>query len=348
MDESSLYELFTKNRPHVVILGAGASCAVLRSGDKNGKKIPAMDGFIDIAGLNSIINKVELNTKSNNLEDIYMELYERSYDDVAYNQVRIDLERAIKKYMSSFVLPDCPSVYDYLVLSLTGKDLIATFNWDPLLVQAVCRVQLLTNNTPNLVFLHGNVGVGYCPKGHAFGALGLKCWCGSVFTPMQLLFPIKKKNYSTDPAINSSWKVLKYYLTKAYMVTIFGYSAPKSDVEAIDMLKQGWGVVEERNMEEMEFIDLKDEDSIYETWKSFIHSHHYTCTDNFFNSSLGKYPRRTCEATFDRLMNCKWLKGNLGFKENMDFSEIKKKIRPLLEDENSKQGERVCLTDPYF
>ena len=33
------YEYYMKNRPHVVILGAGASCAAIPNGDKNGKRI---------------------------------------------------------------------------------------------------------------------------------------------------------------------------------------------------------------------------------------------------------------------------------------------------------------------
>ena len=40
------YERYMKNRPHVVILGAGASCAAIPNGDKHGKKISAMSGFI--------------------------------------------------------------------------------------------------------------------------------------------------------------------------------------------------------------------------------------------------------------------------------------------------------------
>ena len=45
------YEYYMKNRPHVVILGAGASCAAIPNGDKNGKWISAMSGFINKLGL---------------------------------------------------------------------------------------------------------------------------------------------------------------------------------------------------------------------------------------------------------------------------------------------------------
>ena len=43
------------------------------------------------------------------------------------------------------------------------------------------------------------------------------------------------------------------------MITIFGYSAPKSDVEALDMMKRAWGKVDDRKLEEIEIIDIKDE-----------------------------------------------------------------------------------------
>ena len=57
------YEYYMKNRPHVVILGAGASCAAIPLGDKYGRKISAMSGFIDKLGLNEIISKVSIYTK---------------------------------------------------------------------------------------------------------------------------------------------------------------------------------------------------------------------------------------------------------------------------------------------
>lgn len=46
-DVNSNFPFMTKSRPHVVILGTGASCAAIPHGDKNGKKISAMNGFID-------------------------------------------------------------------------------------------------------------------------------------------------------------------------------------------------------------------------------------------------------------------------------------------------------------
>jgi hypothetical protein len=66
-----------KTRPHVVLLGAGASVAATPHGDKNGNNISVMDGFIDKLNFREIIEGISLNTKSSNLEDIYYELYHR-------------------------------------------------------------------------------------------------------------------------------------------------------------------------------------------------------------------------------------------------------------------------------
>ncbi|HAR1433718.1 TPA: hypothetical protein IZ384_002901 [Enterococcus faecium] len=70
-------------------------------------------------------------------------------------------------------------------------------------------------------------------------------------------------------------------LEVAYMVTIFGYSAPKSDVEAITMLKKAWGAVKDRNLEEIEIVDLRDENEVIQSWDDFIHTHHYSYHSNF-------------------------------------------------------------------
>lgn len=161
MDELFLeYEKSFKKRPHVVLLGAGASVATIPSGDRNGKKISAMKGFIEKLGMSSIISSISLETKSDNLEDIYMEMYER--DDC--EQQRKLLEKRIVDYFLDFELPDDPTIYDMLILSLTKKDLIATFNWDPLLVEAYIRCTKITKNLPQMAFLHGNVAVATCEK----------------------------------------------------------------------------------------------------------------------------------------------------------------------------------------
>lgn len=342
------YELHMKNRPHVVILGAGASCAAIPNGDKYGKKISAMSGFIEKLGLTEILERITLKTSSNNLEDIYMELDERSKSEAKCKDAKQKLEEVIRDYMLDFKLPNSPTVYDYLIMGLTSKDLIASFNWDPLLVQAYARSMAYTTNLPQLAFLHGNVAVGYCLEDNVMGNVGMPCRCGEPLAPTKLLFPIKNKDYASDIAISKSWKSLNNALEVAYMVTIFGYSAPKSDIEAIKMLKKAWGAVEERKFEEIEIVDLRDEDEVIESWDNFIHTHHYSYHSNFFTTTIGRCPRRSCEATFDRLMMNHWLKPDKGFKPGMDFSDIDNLTCDLISDEENKKGTNRLLSNPYI
>ena len=71
MPEKNEIERILKSFPHVVILGAGASCACIPNGDKNGLKITAMNNFINKFGLDYLFKDIQLETKSNNLEEIY-------------------------------------------------------------------------------------------------------------------------------------------------------------------------------------------------------------------------------------------------------------------------------------
>ena len=341
-----VYEYNMKKRPHVVILGAGASCAAIPNGDKNGKKISAMSGFIDKLGLAGIISKVKINTTSDNLEDIYMELDERSKEETECKEVKEELERIIWEYMSDYHLPDEPTAYDFLVMSLTSKDLIATFNWDPFLVQAIRRALNYTKNVPQIAFLHGNVAAGFCKEHNLLGST-ICPKCGNPLTPMKLLFPVKNKDYNSDIAISKAWKQLINALEVAYMVTIFGYSAPKSDIEAVAMMKKAWGAVSDRNLEEIEIVDIRDENTVIESWSDFIHTHHYSYSTSFFDTTLARCPRRSCEATFDRLMNCIWLNGENGFKENMTFSDVNKITNHLIAEEDRLKEVKQILSNPY-
>lgn len=338
--EAFEFETLMKKRPHVVILGAGASVAAIPNGDANGKKISVMNDFFQKTNTEYLLEGIDLKTKSKNLEDIYSEIYERP----ELKDVCIKLEKAIYDYFSDLQIPDEPTIYDYLLLSLRSKDLIATFNWDPLLLQAYQRVAKITKDLPDLSFLHGNVLVGLCEEHKIGGYIHNRCSvCGKKLKPIKLLYPIKKKDYNSDLYMRDSWNILKHKLKYAYVITLFGYGAPPSDVEAISMLKEAWGDTEKRNLEQTEIIDIKSEDELAETWKPFIYSHHYEVHNSFFDSTLASFPRRTCDCLFDNLMNCKFLDGEKGFKEKMTWSEIEQFLEPILNDEKINKDKK--LTD---
>jgi hypothetical protein len=63
-------------------------------------------------------------------------------------------------------------------------------------------------------------------------------------------------------------------------------------------MSAAYGSAEKRSMEQFEIIDIKPEDEVTETWRDFIHSHHYDYSNDYFKSSLATNPRRTFESYF--------------------------------------------------
>lgn len=328
-------------RAHTVILGAGATIAAIPNGDRNGKKSSVMNGLIEKLKLDSILAGVELHTKSNNLEDIYAELHSRPECQDVVNL----LEQSLYDYFSKLKLPDEPTVYDYLVLCLTEKDVIATFNWDPLLIQAYIRCFNITNNLPHIYCLHGNVAIGYCIDHKEHGATNAECpVCGETLTPVRLLYPTANKDYITNEYISECWSETKYFLENSYMLTIFGYSAPSSDKEAVNLLKMAWGDLEKRQLEEVSIIDILTEEEITTKWKDFIYSHHYKFSNDFFSSYLGKFPRRSCETVFATFQFNLPPYDNMGFIEGMSWDDIKSTLSGVLEEElNTPKGKNYPL-----
>lgn len=278
--------------PHVVILGAGASRAAFPKGDRYGVKLPLMDDFISTLGLESLLDSKNIDYKHRNFEEIYDEI------SVSYKSTKFleTVKEKVYNYFSQMILPYELTLYDKIILCLRKKDIIATFNWDPLLIQAYRRnmnLQLL----PRIVFLHGNVGTGVCLQDRAKGYIGDRCEkCGQNLQPTDLLYPIRDKNYRENPFISSEWYELECYLEKAYFLTIFGYSAPKSDINAIEIMKKVWDKNQTKSLAEIKIIDIKSDEELYKSWNEFIVRNHYSTWKKLEDSYLFIHPRRTCEA----------------------------------------------------
>jgi hypothetical protein len=319
-------------KPHLVILGAGASLAAFPDGDKNGKKLPLMNNFIETLGLEELLDTYNIKFDTNNFEEIYSRLH----SDPNTQALRKELEMKIYDYFSSMELPDTPTMYDHLLLSLRDKDFIATFNWDPFLIQAYRRNGKCFK-LPKLLFLHGNVAVGHCPNGHIMGNNGDICsQCGEMLIPTKLLYPIGEKNYQLDEFISRQWATLQDLLSHTFMITIFGYGAPASDTSAIELMKSAWGNVEDRMLEETEIIDIRDEDELSGLWDPFIHTHHYRIENNFYNSWIANHPRRTGEAYWNQFIEAKFIENN-SLPKDANFDELWKWFDVLLEVEDSHE-----------
>jgi hypothetical protein len=294
-------------RPHLVILGAGASRATCPEGDHSGRILPLMSDFVDVVGLGSMLNNWKIDTRRN-FEEIFSDLWENGETE----KIR-EIQYAVESYFCALQLPKSPTIYDHLILSLRGKDVIATFNWDPLLMEAYLRNGKAGLSMPRLAFLHGNVRVGYCAKDRMSGPAGLSCRrCGDEYRTLPLLYPIRQKNYSANSFISNEWQVLKWGLANAFMITIFGYSGPKTDAEALAAMREAWGNPKSREIEQTALIisPTQSEDEARNNWDPFIHTHHYEVQKNFYDSWIANHPRRTGEAWRNQNFYCKFVSDN--------------------------------------
>lgn len=294
-------------RPHVVILGAGASLAAFPSGDRDGRRLPLMNNFVDIVGLLPVLQAHGLAGRAaDNFEDLYSSIHA----DPAHASACAAIESHVHAYFSAMQLPDAATIYDRLVLSLRPKDVIATFNWDPFLFEA-CRRNHRTSSMPRVIFLHGSVSVGYCSEHRRKGPRDSACpVCRRPFEASRLLYPIASKDYASDAFIKAEWDGLRGALASAFAITVFGYGAPTSDVEAISLMKAAWGDVNKRELEQTEIIDIRPEDDLTSTWAPFIHSHHYDIHSSFAESWIAQHPRRSCEALWAQNLDVRFVENN--------------------------------------
>lgn len=286
--------------PHVVLLGAGASLAAFPRGDKLGRSLPLLGNVVEVCGLAPILDSFGISYCGENFEA----LYSRLITDPAHADCVAALETTIFSYFKRLELPDEPTLYDHLVLSLRAKDVIVTFNWDPFLWQALARVDKQAP-TPIPIFLHGNVALGYC-RNHRPVTLGWRTnKCGRCQQPLEnstLLYPVAQKDYQSDPFLVDAWSEVQRYLKHTFVFTIFGYSAPDTDIEAKTLLQGGWGNANDRFADKIEIIDIKPVDELKRTWRSFIHTEHFHVCHSFYDSVIARFPRRSCEAMWDALM----------------------------------------------
>lgn len=324
---------------HIVILGAGASIAsTIRNPEKSGKVLPAMKNLIKVIGLSDVVKKLPKKFQKRNFETLYSLIGEdRQFADAVK-----EIEDRVQKYFQSLELPEVPTIYDYLVLSLRPKDIIATFNWDPFLFQAWSRHRGFAD-LPYLAFLHGNVAIGYNEKANVFGAVGLKAKdSNEILAPTKLLFPVSKKNYQ-DSFLTTQWDMLKDFLNDQNVkrITIFGYAAPKSDLEAIKILSESWFLNKKRDVEDIEIIDILPPERIERHWSKFIPSDYYSIKDDYFKSILAHNPRRTSESFFHHSFAMTedeaWAESNPVPQNFKTLDEMRHWFRPLIEAEENKK-----------
>ena len=296
-----------------------------------------MRDLVEIVGLKQTLQKWGID-HNQNFEDIFSDLY-----DMEEIEKLEWIKQVIDAYFYRLEIPDEPTLYDHLILSLRDTDIIATCNWDPLLIQACIRNKNAGLTMPKVLYLHGNVGVGYCEQDKLYGLTKPACpKCKKAYKNTPLLYPIKKKNYG-NPFIKKQWKSLQLGLRHTFMLTVFGYSAPTTDTAALDLMKTAWDDNKIRNLEETVFIvdPTQKDERVKNSWKPFVHSHHYEIKHDFYESFLANHPRRTGDAFYNQFLMAKFISDN-PIPRNIGFPELWRWFSRFRKAENNakkNQGE---------
>ena len=247
-----------------------------------------MNNLVEVVGLGPLVERAGRTFRS---EKNFEAIYSRLASEPKHEDLLEKVEKRIRDYFESLEMPTETTLYDRLLLSLRRKDAIFTFNWDPFLFDAYKR-NFHVAKLPEIFFLHGNVRIGMC-QDHPmkWGERRLQCpICSRPFSDVPLLYPIEHKNYSSHPFIKESWKAARYFLSESFVLTIFGYGAPASDIDAVELLRLAWMQRSDRKIEHVELINTDSYSSLYERWKEFTPTSHLKIKPCFEDSWIAMYP----------------------------------------------------------
>lgn len=314
--------------PHVVIVGAGASIAACKT-DRNGKEVPLLKNIHNILGLTDELKKY-------NFSDEQMEDFEKLFSDIngkaEYRDLQKKLEYEVYNYFSELQIPDEPTLYDYLVLSLTEKDAIISFNWDPFLMQAYKR-NICVGNLPELIFPHGNAGVGLCDDCRTKGYANCLCpECFKELKPMPLLYPVGKKNYNSMSIIVNEWNIAKSVLSKAAGITIYGYGAPVTDIEAVELMQSANYMSQMKEIAPFTIINLaENEEEQRKKWSEFYAVRTFLYCNKLEETLLWRNPRVSLETFFDAILQQHPRSEKKQFKKFSTLTELQEFVKTITE-----------------
>ena len=126
-------------------------------------------------------------------------------------------------------------------------------------------------------------------------------------------------------------------MESACIITIWGYSAPKSDVEAKRIMLNAFSSVY-RPLDQIEVIDIADSTTIYDTWRPFAenNNYHLKIYKSLLDSLISEFPRRSVEGYVKRNIEGWWNNPLVQLKTCVSFDELSQLFEPLLA--NEKQG----------
>lgn len=316
--------------PHVVIVGAGASIAACYE-DKNGMRVPSLKNVHEVIGVTDELKKYKFS--DDEMQDFEL-LYSNIYGKKEFTSLQKYLEDEVRNYFKKLSIPDEPTMYDYLILSLMDKDAIISFNWDPFLLQAYRR-NLAVGNLPMLIFPHGNVGVGMCEECHSLGYADTVCVdCYKAYKDMPLLFPIGKKDYQSNPVIGYQWKLARDYLSRAAGITVYGYGVPETDKEAYLLMKEAYQKSNVKDIAPFTIVNMiSQKDVQIQKWKELLDDRMVLYAEHFEETDLWRNPRVSLESLFDAILQQHPRSREKSFRKFDTMAELQDYVKTIKEYE---------------
>lgn len=123
--------------------------------------------------------------------------------------------------------------------------------------------------------------------------------CNHKLEPSQLLYPVGNKDYSSDIAIKSQWNLFSNMVTEASILTIFGYSAPTTDLAAKTALLESWEKLGVKHTGLVEVIDIQAREQIEQKWSEFyFKDYNFGYYNKLGDSYLFQYIRQSGYALY--------------------------------------------------
>ena len=90
----------------------------------------------------------------------------------------------------------------------------------------------------------------------------------------------------------------RWFFREAFVLTIFGYSGPDSDRDAVDLLKNAWMERSPREFEYVEVVDIASTACLHERWGKFTPTQHLMPVRRFEKAFAGRWSRCAKEKLF--------------------------------------------------
>lgn len=192
---------------------------------------------------------------------------------------------------------------------------------------------ICVGNLPELIFPHGNAGIGLCYackiKGYA-NCLCSKCF--KEFEQMPLLYPIGKKDYNGKPIIVNEWNLAKSVLSRAAGITVYGYGAPVTDIEAVELMKSASHLSQMKDIAPFTIINLaKNEDEQRKKWSDFYDVKMFLYCNKFEETMLWRNPRVSLETLFDAILQQHPRSEDKSFRKFSTLTELQEFIKTITE-----------------